>query len=94
MQDFVYQSYVITQPAPRLGSPLQDKKRHLDPAELLSSHLLPMTDSHSELSGAPKMRVEGVRDSQLLKMAGNSMNTACIGLFLLSAILCLDPKPK
>ena len=69
----------------------QDAKRFLDAKELLSSQLLPVTREQGRLSRAPPLCLEGSPEGQQQKMAGNSMNAACIGAFLLAAILCFDP---
>ena len=70
----------------------QDQKRFLAPRELLSSQLLPVAPEHARLSGAPVLDLTGVPANHASKMAGNSMNTACVGLFLLAAVLMLDMK--
>lgn len=70
----------------------QDRHRFLEPCELLSSQLLPTCPEHAKLSGAPQLKLQGVPRNQQAKMAGNSMNAACVGIFLLAAILILEQK--
>ena len=38
------------------------------------------------------LRLKDVPESQQSKMAGNSMNTACVGAFLLAAILIFEAQ--
>ena len=70
----------------------QDKKRFVSPKELLSSHILPVTDEHSRICRAPALCLDGVSDGQQSKMAGNSMSSVCVGMVLLAACLSLELK--
>ena len=38
------------------------------------------------------LRLEGVPPGQQSKMAGNSMNAACVGVFLLAGLVGLEAK--
>ena len=68
----------------------QDAKRFLEPEELLSSHILPVTAEQGRLCGAPPLCLQGIPKTQRARMAGNSMNATCIGAMLLAACLTLE----
>ncbi|CAK9064150.1 unnamed protein product [Durusdinium trenchii] len=70
----------------------EDKKRFVSSKELLSSHILPTTLDQSRICRAPALCLDGVSTGQQSKMAGNSMNSVCVGMVLLAACLSLEPK--
>lgn len=69
---------------------LEDKSRFVAPLEMLSSQVLPVTSAHAKACMAPKLELSGIPESQISKMAGNSMNIPCVAAVLLTAILALD----
>ena len=71
-------------------APLQEKKRFLTGAEMMSSQLLPTTEKQSALCGAPMLQLQGLRNNAIAKMAGNSMSVPCVALMLLIAVLAFD----
>lgn len=73
-----------------ISQALEDNSRYLDPLEMMSSQVLPVTASHARRCGAPKLELDGVPPSQISRMAGNSMNVQCVAAVCLTAILALE----
>ena len=59
---------------------------------MLSSQVLPVNDEFAEASGAPKLALDGIKDAQCGRMAGNSMSVPCVATMILAGILALDMK--
>lgn len=68
----------------------KDQKRYLSPTEMLNTHCIPTTDRQAKLSGTPRLKVDKVRDSSLVKMGGNAMNLPCVGCAILACVFGLE----
>ena len=79
-----------SQVSSRGWSNLQEKARYLDPLELMSTQVLPVTPAQSKKCKAPQLKLDGVPPSQIAKMSGNSMNVPCVAAMCMVAILALD----
>jgi|Cyp1metagenome_2_1107374.scaffolds.fasta_scaffold518795_1 hypothetical protein len=75
---------------PILTTPVKDQKRYLSPTEMLNTHCIPTTDRQAKLSGTPRLKVDKVRDSSLVKMGGNAMNLPCVGCAILACVFGLE----
>lgn len=60
--------------------------------EMLASHCLPLSKRDSNTSGSPQLRLEGLRDRAVVKMAGNAMSVPCMGAVVCVAVMALDLK--
>ena len=67
-------------------------ERFLTPFEMLSSHCIPTTDHHADLAGTPRLDLDKVRPSQVIKMSGNAMSLPCVGCMLLAILFGLELK--
>lgn len=72
---------------------IQERKRFLEPTELLAAQVVPTTDLQASMCQAPKLNLSGVKRASICKMAGNGMSVPCIGFMLLAAICSLKPIP-
>ena len=59
----------------------------------MAAQTLPVTDLQAHRARAPKLELDGVKPSEIRKMAGNSMSVPCMGCVLLAAICALEPVP-
>lgn len=57
---------------------------------MVSSHILPVTDSQARLCKAPKVELQSLNDTQAARAAGNSMSVPCVASMCLAAIMTLD----
>jgi len=71
----------------------QEKKRILDPREMLTTHVLPLTPQQRKLCGAPMLQLNGKSNGFMVKAAGNGMNVPTMGAVMLCAILSLERVP-
>ncbi len=71
---------------------VQAFNRFLSPVEMMSSHCIPTTSHHADLAGTPRVVLDNVLPSQVVKMSGNAMNLACVGCMLLSILFGLELK--
>ena len=69
---------------------MQVHKRFLSAAELLASHVLPISEAQARLSGTPKLELDSVSQSNMVRMAGNAMSVPCIGSMILACVLGLE----
>ena len=86
----VYRSLVLT----LLFFDLQAFNRFLSPVEMMSSHCIPTTSHHADLAGTPRVNLDNVLESQVIKMSGNAMNLACLGSMLLAILFGLEFKTQ
>ena len=70
----------------------QELHRFLTGQEMVTSQVLPTTDSQSFICQAPKLELDGLRNNVVAKMAGNSMSSLCCGSMLLICLLALELK--
>ena len=56
----------------------------------MASHTLPTTSLQARLSGTPKLRMEGLSESNKVRMSGNAMNVPCVGCIILCCALGLE----
>jgi hypothetical protein len=75
-----------------IALPRQELRRFLTGQEMVTSQILPTTDSQSSICRAPKLQLDGLRNNVLAKMAGNSMSSLCCGSMLLVCLLALELK--
>lgn len=68
----------------------QVKKRFLSGAELLASHALPTTSEHARLSGTPRLQIDSITQSNMVRMSGNGMSLPCVGCMILACVLGLE----
>ena len=78
---------------PRQPNTWQERERFLTPIEAMAAQTLPVTDLQAHRARAPKLELDGVKPSEIRKMAGNSMSVPCMGCVLLAAICALEPVP-
>lgn len=69
---------------------LQVHHRFLSGTELMTSHSLPLTSQQAKWSGAPKLALDTVTESNKVRMSGNAMNLPCVGCIILGCVLGLE----
>lgn len=72
---------------------VQEHQRVLSGKEMLSTHLLPVTQHQADLCGSPKLELDGVSERKRARMGGNTMSVPCVGAILLACVLALDRTP-
>ena len=75
---------------PRQPNTCQERERFMTPFEAMSAQTLPVTDLQAQRAQAPKVALAGIKPSDVLKMAGNSMSVPCMGCVLLAAVCALE----
>lgn len=77
---------------PRQPNTCQERERFMTPFEAMSAQTLPVTDLQAHRAQAPKLELAlaGIKPSDVLKMAGNSMSVPCMGCVLLAAVCALE----
>lgn len=73
-----------------LDHPSQAHARLLSPEELLSTHVLPITTGQARAASVPKVQIQGLSSTALVRAAGNAMNLPCIGVVMLGIICGLE----
>jgi len=68
----------------------QEHGRFLSGNELMASHTLPTTSLQARLSGTPKLKMEGLSESNKVRMSGNAMNVPCVGCIIMCCVLGLE----
>lgn len=66
----------------------------MHPLEALASHVLPITKKQQTTCGAPQLITDDIKDSHITTMAGNAMNTPCVGACLIAMVMRLQPVTK
>ncbi|OLP99400.1 hypothetical protein AK812_SmicGene18041 [Symbiodinium microadriaticum] len=67
-------------------------QRPLEPLELMAAMGMPVTSELACAAGVPQTDVQHMSPSQMVDLAGNGMDAACVGFTLLSAFICLEKK--